>query len=325
MRFGIIGTGRIARRFVPECHSVAGIDITAVYNPHEGSAARFTEEAWGGQTENKPCALEDISRLWDMTDAVYIASPHETHFKYIMTALGQGKHVLCEKPMVLSKAQAEEAGEYADGQGLILMEGLKTAYCPGYRKVLDLAHDGVVGEIRCIEACFTKLEDPESRELNDTAHGGSFTELGSYVMLPVIDLLGAEYGDISFDFITNEKRVDIFTKADIRYRDAMAMLICGLGVKSEGRLLISGTKGYIKADAPWWKTRHIEVHFEDESKVLSYDEPFEGDGLRYEISRFCELIKDYDKNKKTISISGIRSVAMADLMDRFLKQRAVQS
>lgn len=311
MRFCIVGTGRIAKRFVPECMAVKDAVVTAVYNPHEGSAERFIDAVWSGREWERPGIFTEMSDMWDLIDAVYIASPHETHFNYIMRALEHGKHVLCEKPTVLSADQAEKAFRFADEKGLILMEGIKTAYCPGYQKVLSIARSGSIGDIRYIEACFTKLERSGSRELTDTSYGGSFTELGSYVMLPVMDLLGYDHISLSFDSITDKQNIDSFTKADIRYPDAMATLICGLGVKAEGRLIISGTKGYIKVDAPWWKTRHIEVHFEDESKTVVYDEVFEGDGLRYEISSFME----------GTGADANRSKAMAGMMERFLGLR----
>ncbi|MBQ9360531.1 MAG: hypothetical protein IJT96_05805 [Lachnospiraceae bacterium] len=145
-----------------------------------------------------------------------------------------------------------------------------------------------------------------------------FTELGSYVALPVLDLLGTEYKDISFESLDNDKGIDIFTKVHVSYDDKIADLTCGLGVKSEGRLLIGGTKGYIKVDAPWWKTRHIEVHYEDESKTVTYEEPFEGDGLRYEISCFFDMVREDNNLMNTKQ----RSIVMTGIMEKFLSQRA---
>lgn len=322
MRIGIIGTGRIAKRFVPACEAVPGTEITAVYNPHEGSAEKFVDYIRQNQGDFNPTAASDIEILWERTDAVYVASPHETHYSYIIEAIEHGKHVLCEKPLTLKKAQAEEACWQAEKAGIVLMEGLKTVYCPGYRKVLELARDGTIGDIKYIDACFTKLEDPSKRELQDVRYGGSFTELGSYVLLPAMDIFGTEYNNIAFDPIINDKGVDTFTRTTVEYEDAMATLTCGLGVKSEGRLLISGTKGYIKADAPWWKTRHIEVHFEDESKTIAHDEPFEGDGLRYELGRFKELTTfPAEELKEKQTHERDRSTSMASIMERFLAKR----
>ncbi len=315
IRLGIIGTGRIARRFVPEVACVADIKISAVYNPHSGSASRFVSAV--GMSEDV-IATDDPKAFWESVDAVYIASPHETHADYIRKSLIAGKHVLCEKPMTLTKADAEECFRLAKERGLVLMEGIKTAYCPGYKKVLSLAKSGEIGDVRYIDSVFTKLENAANRELTDIEYGGSFTELGSYVMLPIFDL--ADNPKIpAFESVWDEKGLDLFTKAEVSGQSLLASAECGLGVKSEGRLMVGGTKGFIKVDAPWWKTHHVEVHFEDESKTVSYDEPFEGDGLRYEIEMFADLIG----NGKSDDIAEVRSIWMAAMMERFLAEREV--
>lgn len=321
MNIGIIGTGRIAKRFVPECFAVPGADITAVYNPHAGSAERFVEQAFQKSASGVPAALDHIGNIWNVVDAVYIASPHETHIDYTKTALEHGKHVLCEKPLTFFKRDAEEVLALAAGRGLVLMEGLKTAYAPGYQKLIETAKSGIIGEICYIDACFTKLESAESRELTDRVYGGSFLELGSYVLLPVFDLLGDVSGEALFDSVRDRKKpeIDLFTRAIFRKEDALATVTCGLGVKSEGRLVIGGTKGYIVVPAPWWKTARFEIHFEDPSDVRVYEETFEGDGLRYEIRVFINRVE----NKQTAPSSHEkqRSIWMAEVMERFYRQR----
>lgn len=322
MRFGIIGTGRIARRFVPECNNVPSTEITAVYNPHRESAERFIFKNWPDRESSRPMVSASLKELWEKTDAIYIASPHETHYVYIMEALKNKKHVLCEKPMTLNRQEAQKAYECAGRQGLILMEGLKTAYCPGYRKVLELVRSGIIGTAKYVDACFTKLEQPDRRELNDWEYGGSFTELGSYVLLPILDVLGSEYQSCFFESVTNEAGLDLFTKGSFNYSQAIATAVCGLGVKAEGRLLIGGTRGFIKVAAPWWKTEHIEVHFEDESQTMTMDEVFEGDGLRYEIAEFCRMAEEgRPETGNRINKIQQRSIRMAEIMGQFLQQR----
>ncbi len=311
MKIGIIGTGRIAKRFIPEALCVEGVEISAVYNPHEGSAERFIKE-----TGVSASVIKELSGLFEQSEAVYIASPHESHYGYILGALKVGKHVLCEKPMVLSAAQAEECFSLAEEKKLVLMEGIKTAYCPGYKKVLELATGGLIGELCYIDSCFTKLEKTDRRELMDRSCGGSFTELGSYVLLPVLDLFGSGYEDLRFSRIDNALGIDIFTKLELEYPGKMATAICGLGVKAEGRLLIGGTKGFIRVEAPWWKTGRIGIHFEDPSATQYIEIPFEGDGLRYEIAKFMTQIRE-----KSEDIEKLRSICMADLMERFLFYR----
>lgn len=309
-RVGIIGTGRIAHRFIPEAKLVSGITTQGVYNPHKESTERFARK-WeiNGYT--------DLEKFYESIDSAYIASPHETHYSYIKSALEHGKHVLCEKPMVLKRSQAEELFSYAREHGLVLFEGIKTAYCPGFGKLLGIACSGSIGSIRNVEACFTKLESKNSREMTDLTYGGSFTELGSYVLLPILKLFGENFETINFEYIEGENGLDLFTKASVRYETGMAAATCGLGVKSEGRLLIAGTKGDIVVEAPWWKTRYFEVHYENPEEVEKYSERFLGDGLRYEISDFLTMING--TGKSGFKLTRRESIVLADVMERFLR------
>ena len=310
-RIGIIGTGRIADRFVPEARLVSGVSTQGAYNPNTESAVRFAAK-WEIE------AYKGLEDFFSAIDVVYIASPHETHYEYIKASLAHGKHVLCEKPMALKKAQAEEVFREAKERGLILLEEIKTAYCPGFNKLLGIACSGSIGSIRNVEACFTKLEKPDTREMTNQVYGGSFTELGSYVMLPVLKIFGTAYQDLRFDSIQGENGLDLFTKVSFVYPAGIATATCGLGVKSDGRLLIAGTKGYIIAEAPWWKTTYFEVHYEEANRVDRYSEIFLGDGLRYEISNFLYMINK--SNKDNFKLTRGESVAMAGIMERFLDQ-----
>ncbi|GFI50163.1 glycerol-3-phosphate cytidylyltransferase [Lachnospiraceae bacterium] len=310
-RIGVIGNGRIAERFVPEAKHVSGVSIQGVFNPHFESAFRFAEK-W------EINVYEKLTDFYEAVDAVYIASPHGTHYEYIKSALDHGKHVLCEKPIVLQKEQAEELFGYAKERDLVLMEGIKTAYCPGFTNLLGIAYSGRIGNIRNVEACFTKLENPMSRELTDIQYGGSMTELGSYVILPVIKLFGKGYEEILFHSINGENALDLFTKISFKYPNGIATATCGLGVKSEGRLLISGTKGYIVAEAPWWKTSYFEVHYENLDSVEKFSDGFLGEGLRYEISDFLSTINGSSKSE--FKLTRGESIAVAEIMEMFLKQ-----
>lgn len=310
-RIGIIGTGRIAGRFLAEAKLVSGVSVQGAYNPHAESAAGFAEK-W------EIDAYSDMEEFFSAVDVVYIASPHETHYAYIKAALEHGKHVLCEKPMVLCRTQAEELFGYAKERGLILFEGIKTAYCPGFGRLLGIACSGTIGCIRDVEACFTKLEDAGRRELTDRKYGGSFTELGSYCMLPILKLFGSGYEELRFETIRGDNGLDIFTKVSLRYPAGLATATCGLGVKSDGRLLIAGTKGYIVAEAPWWKTTYFEVHYENSGQVEKHSERFLGDGLRYEISDFLSMINGRGDNG--FKLTRGESVALAGMMERFLEE-----
>lgn len=308
-RIGIIGSGRIACRFVAEAKCVSGVSVQGVYNPHTESAQRFANEH-----EIDAFLTKDV--LYDKSEIIYVATPHETHYAYVKDALLHDKHVICEKPLVLKKEQAEELFALAKERNKILFEGIKTAYCPGFNNLINVACSGMIGSVRYVDACFTKLENKENRELTDPVYGGSFLELGSYCLLPVLKLFGCEYDTIAFESIHGGNGLDLFTKASFQFHKGLATVTCGLGVKSEGRLLIAGTKGYIVAEAPWWKTTYFEVHFEDANKVEKYSERFLEDGLRYEISA---LLKQINGNTKTdFKLTRSESITMAGIMEQFM-------
>ena len=93
----------------------------------------------------------------------------------------------------------------------------------------------------------------------------------------------------------------------------MASIKVGVGVKSEGELIISGTKGYIYVPAPWWKTEYFETRFENAEANRRYFYTLEGEGIRYEISAFMRAIK----NLPNLYISRNVSVAISTLFEDF--------
>ncbi len=313
IRLGVIGTGRIAARLVPEAKYVSGVIMTSAFNPHAESAQEFTErfELQGAYSELKP--------FLDSVDAVYIASPHKTHFPYAMASLQAGKHVLCEKPISLSKKEAKKLFDYARKNKLVMMEAVKTAYCPGFEQILGIARNGEIGEIRDIEACFTKLADPNLREMTDTETGGAFTELGTYGMLPIIKLFGTDIKNVRFDCIKADNGIDLYTKAYFTYENGFGLVKSGLGVKSEGQLIIAGTKGYILAKSPWWLTQSFEIRYEDPNKKDEHYVTFLGTGLRYEVSAFASRI--YGRPSLKTMLTDDESIAMAGVMEQFMNER----
>lgn len=312
-KIGIIGTGRIAGRFVMEAKSVSGVEVQGVYNPHINSAETFAKK-YGID------AYKSLEELYKNTDMIYVASPHETHYEYTKDALLNDKNVICEKPFALKKDEAVELFRIAKERKLVLLEGIKTAYSPGFNRLIDVACSGMIGNIRYIDACFTKLENPKNRELVDKKYGGSFLELGSYCLLPALKLFGCDYESINFDSIYGPNNLDVFTKCSMKYKKGMATLTCGLGVKSEGRLLIAGTKGYIIVEAPWWKTTYFEVHYENPDIVDKFSERFIGYGLRYEIN---DMVKRINGNSKSeFKLTGDESICMSEIMEKFLEKES---
>lgn len=315
VRIGIVGTGRIAPRFVSEAKYVSGLTIEYAYNPIEDSARRFEKR------EKIKCITHDYEHFLDMVDAVYIASPNETHYEYAKKAIEAGKHVLSEKPLSFTKKESEELYKIAKKNNVVLMEAVKAAYCPGFQQLINVAKSGKIGDIIDVEASFTRLADEASRERTDGKYGGAFLEFGPSVLVPVIKLMGNGYEEVRFDSIYDKAGVDIYTKADIRYPKGFATVKTGVGVKTEGQLVVSGTKGYIIAQSPWWLMRQFDVRYEDASKIEHYEPRFLGDGLRYEISDFVSKINGTDK--KDYKLTAGESILMSEFIEKFMNERTV--
>ena len=316
LRIGMIGAGRIAERFVREAEYVREAQIGWVYHPRPDASASLQRFLSGHPSIAKVRTLE---KLFDQAEAIYIASPHDTHYDYARKALEAGRHVLCEKPMCFSRSQAEELFRLAEQKGLVLMEAVKTAYCPGFVQLCGVAQSGFIGEIVSVTSSFTRLTPPGCREWDDHQYGGSFTEFGSYVLLPAAKLLGTEKIRAEFHSIRNEDGLDLFTKVHLYGNRQMATGTCGLGAKAEGDLVVSGTRGYIYAQAPWWKTQYFEVRSEDPARRRPFSCEFEGDGLRYEIADFLYRVQGHEGRE--FKLTPEESIWMAGIMEEFLKER----
>lgn len=307
VKIGIIGTGRIAGRFVPEAKFVSGVHLTSVLDIDDACVNDFAQK-------HSLRPFTDFSAFILSVDAVYIASPHLTHYDYIKGALESGKHVLCEIPMVLKASEAKELYALAESKGLVLLEASKTAHCPAFNHLISLVKSGIIGEVIDVRASLSKLVSGNLRELDAAQAGGSMTELAHFPLLSIIKILGKEYSDINFHS-KMVNGVDIFTKGVINYPHAVSTITVGLGVKTEGNLVISGTKGYVYVPAPWWLTSFFEVRFENQTLNKKYFYAFEGDGLRYELQEFVSMI--FNGRLSSHRLRRRESVVIADIIEKF--------
>lgn len=311
---GIIGCGRVANRFPVEAEVVSGIKITAAYDMDKTKTSKFVENNNGV----KPC--DSVKDLLKIVDAVYVATPHLTHYEYIKEALNNKKHVLAETPMVLKVERAKELYALADKQKRVLMEANKTAFCPAFNHLMVMIKSGVIGQVVDVEASLSKLwdDDLSLREFDSKQAGGSFYELGSYPLLPILRLCGTDYANINF-YSRIKDDVDMYTKGVFRFKNAVCSFKVGLGVKTEGNLVISGTKGYAYVPAPWWKTDYFELRYEDQNKNKKFFYQWDGAGLRYEIQEFISCI--FNNRYSTGKMPKKESITMAEIMQRFTDKK----
>ena len=310
VQLGIIGTGSIAGRFVTEVENVNSVEITATYNPNTYDNKAFCDKY------NIALAAHNLEELYKECNAIYIASPHYTHYEYAKSALTAGKHVLCETPFIFSKEQAEELYQIADEKGFVLMVALKTAYTSAFGHLFSLLKSRVIGDIVEVNASVTTLTDESSEKLDSKRFGGSMSENACFPLLPIFKFLGLEYRNINF-YSKMKNDVDMYTKAVFRYDHAVASFQVGLGVKTEGSMTIAGTKGYVYVPAPWWKTDYFEVRYEDQNQNKKYFYPFVGEGLRYEIKDFVASVLSNGSHFSKVSKN--ENVKMAEVQEQYIK------
>ncbi len=314
VKVGIIGCGRVAKRFPSEADVVSGVSVCAAYDIDKDavvSMSKDNKDVW---------AYADLDTFFNAVDAVYIATPHLTHYEYIKKALEQKKHVLCETPLVLNGNQAKELYEFAEQHGCILMEANKTAHCPAFNHLIVMIKSGLIGEVVDIEASLSKLWDDNMklREFDAKQAGGSLYELGSYPLLPIIRLLGTDVKSLNF-YSRMKDGVDMYTKGMMQYSKGIATFKVGLGVKTEGNLVISGTKGYAYVPAPWWKTDYFELRYENQNDNKKFFYKWDGYGLRYEIQEFISCIVNH--RFSSARLRRRESILMADIMQKFVEKK----
>ena len=313
VKIGIIGAGRIAERFAPESSFVNYVKISGVYDLDFEKACQFAERH---QIEK---VYKSYDELLEQVDAVYVATPHLCHYEQTKQALLQKKHVLCETPMVLNGNEARELFALAEENGVVLMEANKTAHAPAFNHLITMIKSGAIGEVVDINVSESKLWGEKfTRELDPNQAGGSMYEMGSYPLLPIIRLMGTDILDVNF-YSKMKDKVDLFTKGVVRYPHGICSFQLGLGVKTEGNLVISGTKGYAYVPSPWWLTDYYEFRFEDQNQNKKFFYKWDGAGLRYEIQEFMSCI--FNHRFSTARLRRRESVLMAEIMQQFMDRR----
>ena len=306
IRLGLVGDGKnaIVSKYVNESRLVNGLDISGMMSAH----------CLGGPVPDSVPRFESYSELLDNSDAVYIISKPTEHYLQIKQALECGKHVLVESPVATNKEEVNELFKLAHERGLVLMDAIKTAYATAYNRLLLIAKEGKIGNIISVDATCTSLRDIGNADI--PMAWNSICGWGPTAMLPVFQILGTQYtrAQITTLFKDSENFFDSFTHIHFQYPKAVATIKVGMGVKSEGELIISGTKGYIYVPAPWWKTDYFETRFEDQSENKRYFYQLDGEGIRYELVAF---VKEIEAPKSYSYISSEVSSSIGNVIGHF--------
>ena len=231
-------------------------------------------------------------------------------------ALDKGIHVLYESPMALQVKHCKELLALAQDKGCVLSEGIKTAYSTAYNRLILLAKSGAIGDIVSIDAVCTSLQQLDyTNNSSLSLVWNSMTAWGPTSLLPIFQLLGTNY--TSKQIISKLENVELgfdsYSKISILYPNAIASVLIGKGIKSEGHLIISGTKGYLYVPSPWWKTEYFELRYENPQENRRYFFQLEGEGIRYEILAFVRAIE----KKQHLNISTNISEKIVEVMESY--------
>lgn len=307
LRLGLVGYYAFLNKVAAEIDAVNGITPVGICSDN------LTQLS--DQIKGLPVVTDSYDELLYQTDAVYIHSHPRDHYAQVKKALENRKHVLCESPVALSRAQCAELFDLAKKNGCILMDALKTAYATAYYRLLLLVKSGRIGKVVSVDATCTSLKNPEEMTAFQRERiWNSITAWGPTALLPVFQILGTEYDgyDIVSRFADKEQTFDVFSKVSFVYPEAVASIKVGNGVKSEGDLIISGTKGYIYVPAPWWKTDYFEIRYENPAENRRYFYQLDGEGIRNELVTF---VKSVESGRPNIMISQNVSEGFSRIME----------
>lgn len=312
LRLGLVGESTILKKIIKESAFVNGLTISGAFSEKQEVLKDFFEDI---------PVYDKYEELLQKSDAIYLITSPIHHYEDIKTALEMKKHVLCESPIALSEKQCQKLFELARKNTCILMDAIKTAYSTAYHRMLLLVKTGVIGEPKCIDATCTSIKKFDETEAKYAWN--SISAWGPTALLPVFQIFGIEYKkkNILTCIESQKYHYDSFTKIDFYYSNSAATIKVGQGVKSEGELVISGTKGYIYVPAPWWKTEYFEVRYERPENNRRYYFQLDGEGIRYELVAFVRAI---ELGTSLANVDENVSCAIADIMDKFMSDDVIR-
>lgn len=313
IHLGLVGEISLLNKYERESHYVNGLKITGVCSEYDDFLSPNLKELRKG--------INSFKDLVDKCDAIYITSHPKEHYSQIRYALEHKKHVLCKSPITIEEKQWLELKALAKQNSCILFDSIKTGYALAYYRLLLLVKSGIIGEVVSVDSTCTSFYDMILREGKDMSNAwNSISAWGPTAMLPIFQILGTNYKDkvITSHFSKTIENFDLFTKIAYIFPKAVASIKVGKGVKSEGELVISGTKGYVYVPAPWWKTEYFEVRKENTMENKRYFYQLEGEGIRYELVSFVKAIT---QNQKNIYIEDNVSLQITKEIEDFYNKR----
>ncbi len=266
LRWGILGTGMIASKFAGDLpHSERG-ELSVVGSRTLESANKFTSQFGGTAVEGYDAVIDSPD-----IDALYLALPNHLHAPIAIQALKAGKHVLCEKPVSLSVAEAEEMFSVAKDSGKHLVEAFMYRCRPIIQKLIEKVHSGAIGDLQIIRSNFTFEREPnlkDARYQPDNG-GGSLMDVGCYCVHLSRTLAKAEPTEVHAVAHRHDTGVDDYAAGVLKFQSGpLVTFTSGMTVTSDKHTHIAGSKGRIEIDMPWLFADSFTIIQDDEKTTV---------------------------------------------------------
>ena len=229
-------------------------DVVAISSRHTRSAEEFASSF------AIPVGFNNYGEMLDADiDAVYIGTPHVTHFKLAREALNRGRHVLCEKPIGLNAAEVRELAAIASESGAFLMEAMWMKFNPTYLRLREIVKEGAIGEIRSVRSSFG-APFPRDDSSRWKPGGSALLDQGIYPVTLSHMFLGEPSG-VTADGIMKADAIDLSQNYTLNYPDGrFAQGASSMVDFLDQAASLSGTSGWITIDTGFWFASRFTLH-----------------------------------------------------------------
>jgi D-xylose 1-dehydrogenase (NADP+, D-xylono-1,5-lactone-forming) len=250
LRWGIVGTGNIARQFAEGVAASRRGLIVAVASRSADAARTFA------QTYHIPRSHAGYDAILNdrEVDAIYLSLPNSMHHEWTIRCLRAGKHVLCEKPLATSADQAMEMFDVAKQTGKLLVEAFMYRAHPQTAKLVDIVQGGDIGNLKLIRTsfCFRVRSWQNNIRFKPELAGGALMDVGCYCVSLSRLLAGSQPTDVRAVATLHETGVDEQTTVSMKFPNGItAEFTCGMMLQTDNSALICGDEGYLVAGWPW--------------------------------------------------------------------------
>lgn len=285
MRWGILGCGKIAGKFAGDLKHAEKQTLAAVGSRSQDRAEQFCGEHGGRGLAGYEQLLAD-----DEVEAVYVSLPNSLHHEWSIRALEAGKHVLCEKPLATSAAEAEAMFAAARKHDRLLVEAFMYRCHPAIESLLEQVHNGAIGQVRLIRSHFTFQREASAADVRyqSELHGGSLMDVGCYPINFARAIVGSEPTEASVYLNRHALGVDQYAAGMLNFDGVLAVFTCGMTVQADRTTFIGGSEGYLRIEDPWFSQG--EYHIVRPDGVESRNLPSDKGLYALEAERFAAAV-----------------------------------